>query len=188
MLTSLTTLKALSFCSLLALAACGGPVADDQATDDLSTQAASGPFEPIAHYAAVHKLAARYAKNPVAVSLHGELNGASEQDSGAYDWTWTLMGDDAMFVDIKAGPSGNKVLAHGKRYLFAGQGTFDPTTLAVDGNDIVQLVITAGLSQPTELQLSAALLARPAAPTWVATCCQTTAVVDAQTGNVGIRK
>ena len=185
MMTSFKTLKTALLCTALACTvACGGPVVEDSSDDDLSSQTAPGPFEPFAHFSAVQKLAARYAKNPVAVSLHGVINGdALQRNSGAYTWTWTLSGGDGIFVDVLSGPKGNKVLAHEKRYFFAGQGTFDPKNVPVDGNDVVQLVLKAGLSQPSELMLGAGL-AQQMTATWTAICGGKRAQVNAETGDI----
>jgi hypothetical protein len=183
---TLNTMNALCrtlLCSaLFAVAACGGAeVADDGASDDL---AVSGPFEPLEHFDSAQKLAAKYAKNPVAVALHGARSGdAMQTNSAAYTWTWTLMGEGGIFVDVLSGPKGNKVIAHEKRYLFAGQGTFKPAALTVNGDDVVQLVMKAGLSQPTDLTLGAGLT-HPMVPTWSATCGKNVARVDATTGTI----
>jgi hypothetical protein len=180
---SMTALCRTLLCAaLLGLAACGGAdVAGDDSSDNLAT---SGPFEPFAHYAAVQKLAVKYAKNPVAVSLHGVRSGdAMQTNSAAYTWTWSLMGEGGLFVDVTSGPKGNKVVAHEKRYTFAGQGSFEPAAVNVNGDDVVQLVLKSGLSQPSDLLLGAGL-AHPMVATWTATCGKKIARVDAVTGTL----
>jgi hypothetical protein len=180
---TMTVLCRTLLCSaLFAVAACGGAeVTDEGASDDL---AVTGPFEPLEHFAAAQKLATKYAKNPVAVALHGARTGdAMQTNAGAYTWTWTLMGEGGMYVDVVSGPKGNKVVAHEKRYTFAGMGTFVPSALAVNGDDVVQLVMKAGLTQPSDLTLGAGLT-HPMVPTWNALCGKKTAQVDATTGTL----
>ncbi len=183
---TLNTMSALCrtlLCSaLFAVAACGGAeVADDGSSDDL---AVSGPFEPVEHFASAQRLAARYAKNPVSVALRGARSGdAMQTNSAAYTWTWSLMGEGGMYVDVVSGPKGNKVIAHEKRFTFAGMGTFVPSALTVNGDDVVQLLMKASLSQPSELTLGAGLT-HQMAPTWSATCGKKVVQVDATTGSI----
>ena len=180
---TMNTLCRTLLCSaLFAIAACGGAeVADDGASDDL---AVTGPFEPVEHFAAVQKLAAKYANKPVAVALHGARSGdAMQPNSAAYTWTWTLMGEGGIYLDVLSGPKGNKVIAHEKRYTFAGMGTFVPSALTVNGDDVVQLVLKAGFSQPSDLSLGAGLT-HQMVPTWNATCGKKVAQVDATTGTI----
>jgi hypothetical protein len=180
------SLKRLALCTIVSFAAaCGGPMSDESTDSADAKPQPAAVYEPFDHYAAVKKLAAKYATNPVAVTLHGTpAKGVTKlTDAGSYTWMWTLAGNDAMFVDISAGPNGNKVLAHERRYFFAGQGTFDPTKLAVNGNDAFQLAKQAGLAAPKDMQLTASLTQAPAAH-WSLDCGTKSASVDAMTGNL----
>jgi hypothetical protein len=187
MLTTLEINKSLALCLLLSLAtACGGAAVDESAegSADIRVGEKMG-FEPFDHYAAVARLAAKYTVSPTAVSLHGvPLKVAGNpSDVGAYEWTWTLLGKDGTFVEVSSGPAGNKVLSHEKRYLFAGQATFDPAQLAVNATDALQLVLKAGLTAPRDLQL-AATLASGSRARWSVDGGAKDATVDALTGDL----
>jgi hypothetical protein len=181
------TLASLPLCLLLSLAAaCGGAAVDESAQQGADVrQGDATAFEPFDHYAAVAKLASKVAASPSAVSLHGvPLKGAANPgDVAAYEWTWTLLGKDGMFVEVSSGPAGNKVLSHEKRYLFAGQATFDPAQLAVNATDALQLVLKAGLTAPRDLQL-AATLASGSRARWSVDGGAKDATVDATTGDL----
>jgi len=168
-------------CLLSLVTACGGAMDDASGSADLSSK-----FDPVGDYAAVLKAAGKYTKNIVAVSLNGtrqEGASATKSSCSSFAWVWTVMGSDGMFVDVQVNASGVKVLAHEHRMLFAGEGTFDPTTLVVDAQDVLSISSSMEQAQPTSIQLSAGLAQELTGPHWAVTYPENESMtIDALTG------
>ena len=58
-----------------------------------------------------------------------------------------------------------------------------PKAVVGNGDDVVQLVMKSGYTQPGDLMLGAGLT-HPMVATWTATCGQKTARIDATTGTL----
>jgi len=169
--------------SVLSLAtACGGPV-DDAASS--SSDALTSNFDPVLQFAAVKKAASQYTSNIVAVSLSGQREATASttrSTCASFLWVWTVMGSDGTFVDVQLNASGAKVLAHQKRFLFAGEATFDPGSVLVDAQDLLAIAATLGMGQPTQISLSSTLAAETTGPRWDVIFPEGTMTIDGVTG------
>ena len=175
-------IRAAAIASLISLTACGGATSDAASgNDDLTSS-----FDPVAQFAAVQRAASQYTSGIVAVSLSGQREAAaslSKSSCSSFAWVWTVMGSDGMFVDVQVNASGVKVLAHEHRMLFAGEGTFDPTTLVVDAQDVLSISSSMEQAQPTSIQLSAGLAQELTGPHWAVTYPENESMtIDALTG------
>ena len=160
-----TFFRAVAVVSFLALAtACGGQMDDaSSGSDDLSSS-----FDPITAFPQVKKAAAAYTSGTiVAVSLNGQRQASASTThtyTTSFYWVWTVMGSDGTFVDVQVNSASVKVLRHEKRYLFAGEATFDPAKVLVNGQDLLSISATLGLGQPTEIALNSTLAAQMTGP------------------------
>jgi hypothetical protein len=157
--------------------ACGGSVADDSDEADVSTAASS--YDPFTATDAVKKAVAQYASNAQALSLTGTLS----KDQKSFTWVWTYAGDNGMQVDVQVGSTTTKVLAHEKRFMFAGQATFTANNVIVQPSDLQHLLTQHHYGIASTMQLSAGLTA-DRNPHWVAGCPKKSVMVDAMTGDL----
>ena len=174
------TLRSAAFAVLFACAAACGGASDDTAT---SSQDLNHSFEPIAAFGQVTKAAAPYTSNVVAVSLQAQrAKGSRATSVSGYTWIWTVMGDNGTFVDVQVSASGATVLDAAPRRLYAGQGTFDPATVLVDGADLLTLARLFGLDTPSALSLGTTLATEGSGPRWAVTADNGTLIIDGVTG------
>jgi len=174
-------IRAAAIASLISLTACGGATSDAASgNDDLTSS-----FDPVAQFAAVQRAASQYTSGIVAVSLSGQREAAaslSKSSCSSFGWVWTVMGSDGTFVDVQLTASGAKVLRHDHRYLFAGEATFDPASVLVNGRDLLALAAALDMGQPTEITLSSTLAAEETGPRWDVTFPSGFMTIDGVTG------
>ncbi|MBS2022142.1 MAG: hypothetical protein JST92_07000 [Deltaproteobacteria bacterium] len=170
-----TSLKTIISSLFLAFSfACAGVDAFDGQSDDLQSN-----YEPTAQWKAVAAKASALTKNPKAVNLTGGLASTKRH----YDWTWTVMGEDGLYVTLSASTSGVKVLHSEHRQTFVAPALFTPDTLTVDSLDALNLLAKESCVKPGSLDLGGPVAG--AAIRWAAECTETKMLfVDAVSGKV----
>ena len=159
--------------SALLFAACGGSTLDDSSTDDLTQPS----FDPIAAYGSAKDHAARYAANPLPVRLDGAVT------STGIRWTWELVGEGHVYVDVGVSETGARVRSHQVRQLMMPITEFDPASVTVSPADAIQL-LASHKKCTTATHLTLGALPTSDHPAWSVTCGGATLSVDAITGDV----